>query len=72
MESTLLDEYLHRNSSYGCMFVARIIAKAQLRKVAKNLNEFALMPSTRIGIINIVESLLKETGLDDENTSSRK
>jgi len=54
------------------MFVARIIAKAQLRKVAKNLNEFALMPSTRIGIINIVESLLKETGLDDENTSSRK
>ncbi len=54
------------------MFVARIIAKAQLRNVAKNLNEFALMPSTRIGITNIVESLLKETGLDDENTSSRK
>ncbi len=44
IESTLLDEYLDRNSSYVCMFVARIIAKAQLRNVAKNLNEFALMP----------------------------
>jgi hypothetical protein len=44
----------------------------QLRKVAENLNEFALMRSTRIGITNIVESLLKEAGLDDENTSSGK